>query len=137
MEKETPTPEQLAKLPQWAQKHINDLVQERKVAVNALNSYIDNQTPSKFYVEDYHCLGEQRGPTQKRKYFDTRRITVEHAGIMLNVYCEYGEHMDAQSDAKGSIKLQWEDLDRSMRHIAMIPQSFQQVHLVARDNMRV
>jgi len=39
-----PTPEQISKLPRWAQDHIKDLARQRETALEALNSHVDNQT---------------------------------------------------------------------------------------------
>ena len=86
--KDKPTPEQIAKLPQWAQEHIKYLNMERDTAIRALNEHIDHQTPSPLYWDQYLSTGEGNsggltGPTNKRFYVQNHRMTVEHAGVLL------------------------------------------------------
>jgi methyl coenzyme M reductase subunit D len=75
-----PTPEQLAKLPKWAQEHITDLSRQRDAALNVLNEFQDSQTVSRFYYEDHVCTGEQAGPSSKRRYIQTDRVIVDYKG---------------------------------------------------------
>lgn len=80
------TPERLAKLPRWAREHIEHVEREREVAVRTLDSFRDDQTVSKCYAEVYDCTGEERGPTNRRVYFNAKEsIIVEHAGVKLDV----------------------------------------------------
>ncbi len=126
-----PTPESIARLPQWAQQHIKYLTQERDIAIRALNDHIDSQTPSSIYYDEYLCTGERTGPTNKRFYIQTNRITVRSCGVELAISCDDGK---GQRDA--GISLQWYDRDRSGNHIAFVPTSFQQASLIAMENMR-
>ena len=134
--KDKPTPEQLAKLPQWAQAHIHYLDRERKTAIDALNDHLDHQKPSPIYWDEYLSTGEgdqtsPTGPTNKRFYAQTRSVTIEHAGILLRVLCRSGER-----DTSG-IDLQWSVPTGAIDMVALVPKSFQQVILVSHENMRV
>jgi hypothetical protein len=64
-------------LPKWAQERIRDLERERDTAVGALRDAEDAQTPSRIWYDDYHCLGEQRGPSNVRHYVQTRKVTFQ------------------------------------------------------------
>ncbi len=121
-----PTPEQIARLPKWAQEYIEDLDRRTVIAERALKNYTDNQTPSKFYFDDFLCIGEGT-PQLSRKYVQTRKITVEHEGIIVDVLLRVDE---------AGIDISWHSSERLMKEVAMIPISFQQVKLVSRDKMR-
>lgn len=46
----TPTPEQIAKLPKWAQEHIHFLQRWHDEAQAKLKEYLDTQSPSAIYT---------------------------------------------------------------------------------------
>lgn len=130
---EKPSPEQIAKLPQWVQNHIKNLERERGDAVKALNQHLDSQTPSKIYWERYLSTGEaEKGPSLKRYYAQTDHLVVESCGVLLRVGANEN---DAQHNA--GIELKWEDQHGIGNMIAAVPKSFQQMDLVAHHNMRV
>ncbi len=115
----------ITKLPKKIQQRINDLQRERDVAVRALNEYLDNQTPSHFYFDDLLSTGEERGPSPKRVYVQAgSHITIEHAGVTLEVYDCYGERLS----------LRWHSENRH-REIALIPETYMAARLVAKENM--
>lgn len=114
------TNEQIQKLPKFAQAYIQDLIRERETAVQALNDWTDTQTPQPFFVEEMLCIGEQRGPSLKRRYIEGHRVAVVHQGVRLSIMLR-----------DTAIELQWEDENRGMKEVAMIPQSYQQVRLKA------
>ena len=116
----------IARLPKWAQDHIRDLERERDTAIRALNEYVDRQTPSPFYSDEMESLGEVKGASVKRHYFQAHRITVSHAGIELEVNIHDPE----------DIKLRWGTPRHSMGEVALIPVSFQQARLKTKENMR-
>ena len=70
-----PTDEQVAKLPKWAQDRIRDLEREREAAVQSLNEFVDQQSPTDVWIDDAPCTGEERGPTLKRRYLATNEVT--------------------------------------------------------------
>lgn len=119
-------PEQLNKLPKWAQDHIKTLQRERDVALRELNEWTDGQTPSGMYIDEMVCTGEEQGPSVKRRYIQSNRVTVEHAGVMVEVW----------SHNEGHIAIRWGRDDGSSRDVAMIPQSYQRANIVSKENMR-
>jgi hypothetical protein len=114
------------KLPKWAQDHIKTLERQRDEAVSALNEYVDHQTESAFYFDDYVGTGETLGPSNKRSYIQTRNITVNYAGIELNIY----------ATPDNEIRLQWSDDKRHLDYIYFIPTTFQGAILVSKKNVR-
>lgn len=123
---ETVMDDRIKKLPVWAQEIIEDLAQQRETAVRALNKYADDQTPSPFYIDELECTGEEKCPSKKTRYIQTRKIAVEHAGVHLSILLR-----------DGSIDLQWwESLNRGAGQVAFVPKSFQAVDLIAKENMR-
>jgi len=122
------TSEQIQKLPKWAQDHIKEIQQQRDTAVRVLNEYVDDQEPSDFYVDDGVCTGEECGPSFKRRFIQTHCISIEYAGVLLEVR--------TRQDAK-SIDLSWGNPNAgTVPEIAMIPSSHQQARLVSKENMR-
>lgn len=127
-----PTPEQIAKLPKWAQDEIKSLARQRDAAIRALNEYVDNQTESPFYTEDNECTGEQSGPTNRRRYIQAHKIEVQWRGVYLRV-----DANDFGQSGHG-IRIQWSGGDGRLtgREVAFIPGSYQQARLVAKEDMR-
>lgn len=128
-----PTIEQLLKLPQWVQTHIQKLQRERETAVRALNEYCDNQTPAAFWVDDAECTGEERGPSFKRRYFQGDRINVSHAGIEASIYLSRKD--DGQRIFGIEIKFEPSKPETSFEKVAMIPFGHCCVNLVSKDNL--
>lgn len=121
-----PTPEQIAKLPKWAQEHIANLDRRMVLAERTLNEYKDAQTPSEFFFDDLLCIGGG-SPKHIRKYIQTHKITVVRDGVRVDVLLRL--------DEKG-IEIGWSDEDRGCREIAMIPTSFQKIKLVQKEHIR-
>ena len=119
------TPEQIAKLPKWAQDHIKKIERERDIAVRELNEWCDSQTPSKVRIDELVVTGEERGPSHKVRYVQTERATFTHSGVEL----------DVSVFRDGEISLQWSAED-SHGDVAMIPESGNRVRLVSKQNMR-
>lgn len=78
---DTPTQAQIEKLPQWAQKHIENLERERDAAIRALKDFTNENTPSGVYIADHPCLGEdmetgekKSGCTPVRRYIQAKRV---------------------------------------------------------------
>lgn len=128
----TPTLEQIAKLPKWAQKHITALERERFISVRALNEYCDSQTESPFRYWDFICTGEgnERSNQEiKTRFIQTNKIEVHWAGLELTVLI--------RPDVK-EIDIQWcagEGQGR-ITEIAFIPKSFCSAVLKTKENMR-
>jgi|FAXJ01.1.fsa_nt_gi hypothetical protein len=121
-----PTPEQIAKLPKWAQERMENLERRTRAAETALKDYLDNQTPSEFYTEDYVSVGEGSG-THVQKFIQTYKMAVEHDGVKLTILL--------RQDEKG-IELQWNSTSRLMNEVALVPMSFNKVKIVAPEFMR-
>ena len=114
----------IAKLPKWAQEHINSLSRQREIAIKELHESLDTQTKSPFYIDDHVCL-EKGGPTSIRKYIQTHKITVHHQGVELTVILRNKE-----------IDIQWGAGNGSLQEVAFIPESYQKARLVSKKNMR-
>ena len=121
-----PTPEQISKLPKWAQEYVRDLERRSTIAERTLKEYTDAQTPSEFYIDDLLCIGPG-GPQSGRQYVQTHKISVERDGVKLDVLL--------RMDTPG-IDLSWCSSTRLMEEVAMIPLSFNKVKLVPKDKMR-
>jgi len=122
------TDDRFDKLPKWAQSHIRTIERERDTAIRALNQYIDNQTPSPFYSDEYVSTGEaQRGPSGKRRYFQAYKMEVDHGGVLLNIMLREALSQSAQ---KPCIELQWGGSGRGMDDVIFQPYSFQAARLI-------
>lgn len=129
---QTVTAEQIAKLPKWAQDHIRNITRERDIAVQELNAWVDSQTPSAFYVDEYPCIGEQK---HKRRYFQGNRIAVDHAGV----HCEILLAREDDGQRLYGIDITYsEGGPRRIGHqdVAIMPRASNCIELVAKDNMR-
>lgn len=121
-----PTPEQISKLPRWAQEHIADIEQQRFVAIRALNEYQDSQTESPFRCRDFECTGEGKEQL-KTRFVQTNKMEVHWAGVELTVLIRPNVQ---------EIYLQWCATDDRIREIAFIPMAFGSARLKAKENMR-
>lgn len=63
------------KLPKWAQERMRDLEGERQAAVRQLNEFVDSQTESRLWVDEMPCTGEERGPSYKKHFIQSRKVT--------------------------------------------------------------
>ena len=108
----------ITNLPKWAQKHIEDIQRQRDVAVQELNYYVDNQTPSQVWYDDYECT-EPGPPVMRRKYIQTNRITIGHVGVELDVLCREN-HIDIGWGIENTIGLS---------DVIFQPSSFQRARL--------
>jgi hypothetical protein len=116
----------IAKLPKWAQEHIEKITRERETAISALNEWTDSQTESPFCIEDFLCTGEEKGPSFKKRYIQTHNISVTWAGVCLEIRLREDE-----------IDLSWCGGTRhSTSDAAFIPYSYQQARIKSRENMR-
>lgn len=122
-----PTPEQLEKLPKWAQEHIKDLNRRMVIAERTLKEYQDAQTPSEFFYDDYLCIGGG-SPQHARRYVQTHKISVVKDGVRADVLLRHDEP---------GIEISWGDEKRTCREVALVPTSFQKIKLVTKDHIRI
>lgn len=65
------THEMLQRLPKWAQEHIATLARERNDAIKTLQDFLDNQTPSDFWTEEW------RSTKNVKNYIQSRQVTIK------------------------------------------------------------
>lgn len=123
-----PAPEMIAKLPKWAQGYISDIEREREVALRVMNRYLDDQTVSPFYVFDLECTGEEKGPTKKIRYIQSwGRMCIKAYGVEVDIYLR---------DKDKRIDLQYGGENRAMGMVALVPESYQKISIMTRENMQ-
>lgn len=124
-----PTPEQIAKLPKWAQRHISSLSRERVAAVEALKKATDNQTESNVWTWDFVNTGEKGGDAYVKTYFQCDRLEIEAAGVRLSIDGWYTNE---------EIRLSWRPAGEGhlIGDICFIPTTYQQAKLVHPKNSR-
>jgi hypothetical protein len=120
--------EQFNKLPKWAQKEVSNLIREREMAIRTLNAYVDNQTVSEIYTDDYVCTGENKGGTCKRQYVQGHKLTFDHAGVELDVAVYDGDVINITWRASGAFG--------NTVDVAFVPKSYQSANLIAKEKMR-
>lgn len=126
-----PTPEQIAKLPRWAQEHVKDLERNLATAQALSKRLADAQTPSPFFVDDWTVT-----PTVKR-YIQSPadRLCVEHAGVHLEIFLARPD--DGQR--LYGIELSYHGINErssSGSTIALMPRSISCIQLVNKANLR-
>jgi hypothetical protein len=117
--------DKIKRLPKWAQDHIIHLERERDVSVRKLNDFCDNQTKSPIFIDDLICTGEEKGPSKKRNYIQSKRIELEYSGVYLQIICR-----------DNCIDLNWSNGQYGSGEVAFIPVSFQAARLTSKENMR-
>lgn len=126
----TPTPEQISKLPKWAQEHIKDLTRELIFEQDAKRRLLDQQQVSPFYVREWNN-GKQ--PYKRYICAQGRRIEVEHAGVKLGVF------LASEDDGQRpyGIELKYSAIgDAIGRGVAIVPSGFPTINLQAVANIR-
>ena len=108
----------ISKLPKWAQEHIATLKRQRDTAVEALESWSDEQTPAPFSINEMICTTTP--PTIMTRYIQGYRMTVTHAGMRLEV----GLRDD-------TIEISYSPENRAIGDVILQPYSFQQLRLRA------
>lgn len=120
---ETPTPEMLAKLPKWAQKHIEDLDRRAVVAERNLREYRDSQTPSDIFVEGF----DDESKKIVRTYLQTNKVDVERNGVHLTVLLR---------EYEPGIDISWYSEGRLTREVALVPKGFNSISIIGKEQMR-
>lgn len=127
----TLTPEQIAKLPKYAQDAFHALERERFCIARELAEWNDNQTPSPVTIQEHICTGNQRSSEFVARYVQTRDLRIEWQGVRLDIglRSEGPQHENA-------ITLQWGALDPYTRAVAFVPSSFQSARLQTPDTLK-
>lgn len=120
----TPTQEQIDRLPKWAREHIETIERQRDNAKKALSEMLDDQTPNEFRYDDY-----VNGDFVTR-YVQTYKMTVVHEGVRLDIVLPKG------SQGRQGIEITWASEDRGMRELCFVPTSFQQASIFLPENAR-
>lgn len=124
-----PTPEQIAKLPKWAQEHIESLSRELASQTSLSKRMVDDQTPSEFFVDEWYST-----PSVKRYIQSpTKRITVNYSGITCGIFLASKD--DGQREY--GIEIQYHASDRAYGGPAvLLPRGFNTISLVNPNNMK-
>jgi hypothetical protein len=69
--------DRITKLPKWAQDRFATLTRKAHRAEQKLSEYMDDQTPSKVWHENFTSGSKQ--------FVQTEKITIEHADVVLDV----------------------------------------------------
>lgn len=72
---DTPTPEQLAKLPKWAQERIKHLETLLHINERTMRQFQDEQTISTVYFEDQIYNTQKSGPNSVKKYIQATGVS--------------------------------------------------------------
>lgn len=124
----TPTPENIAKLPKWAQEHIANLERSHSIAVCNLKDWSDTQTPSAISVSELSCHNLEGGPERITRYVKGHSIEVNHGGVSMRVLLRGG---DNNRDGKPVIDISYSASKSASGECQLIPMSFQQFHIKA------
>lgn len=118
----SPTPEQIAKLPKWAQDHITALTRQRDTAVRQMNEAADKDTPAPFFFEDHVCI-KDGSPDVVRRYIQSRWIRFEHLGLSVTLL------LREMHRGKYVLDIQYGGAMRLNEEILMQPRSYQNIYL--------
>ena len=121
-EREEELNQKIARLPAWAQKHIESLTCQRDNAQREQMEYLDAQTESPFYVQ-------YSGPKNNtNRYVQAHSMVVKWAGVKLLI----DAHDLSQQNGPG-IRLRWESEKNT--EVALIPLHHQACRLVTKEDM--
>lgn len=117
----TPTKQQLDRLPKYAQQYIRSLERANDCLRKKLKRDRDAQTPSKISYEEFVNTGESH--ETERRYVQAERIVVINDGVHLTVNCY-----------RSGIELQWgvptKHGSPTLGDISFIPSSYQAAKLI-------
>ena len=125
MSLEKPTPEQIAKLPKWAQEHIENLDRRAVIAERNLIEWKDTQTPSEFVISEYTFING-KGEFVDR-FIQTNRLMIKSKGVEIEII--------NRAEAPG-VDISWSATNRHISQVACVPTGFCQIQIVAKENMR-
>lgn len=116
-----PTPEQIERLPKWAQSHIRRLDRWRQNAITTLEKFQDSKEPTGIsYEEAVHLDGELQF---FERHIDAHRVEFVHNGTSLVVTMPVGD------DRRG-IELSWgPEGGHGLGDLCFTPTSYQQARI--------
>jgi hypothetical protein len=124
-----PTPEQISKLPKWAQDYITALSWNLDREQEAKRRLLEQQQTSPFYVREWNS-GK---PYNRYISAPENRIEVEHAGVKLGIYLTRKD----DSQRPYGIELQYSAIGDSLgRGAAIVPSGNSTINLQAVENIR-
>lgn len=121
-----PSKEKLEKLPVWAREYIRDLEIKAEHSKMALDSYLDDQSPSKFFTEEMIC--DTQPPRFIRRNIKTHSLWVEYEGVKLNILI--------RGTPREGIELSWGANKTLTEEVPLIPLSYQKIKLIRKENVR-
>lgn len=80
----------IAKLPRWAQEHIESLERERDEANKMLTKFTDSQTEAPFFYKEFRGTDPEGATRYPVKYIQTHKVGIRHAGLEVEVLLPYG-----------------------------------------------
>ena len=113
-----PTPEQLARLPKWAQEHIRHITRTCRNLQDAINAAVDSQTPSPIWVDEMiNTMGDRT--VFKKRFVQSDSVCFLHKGVHLTVRL-----------IEDSITLAWNaETNHGCYPLCFVPTSFQQARI--------
>lgn len=124
-----PTPEQTAKLPKWAQEHIQSIERERDNAIAVKNKMVDDQTPTSIYVDDWMAHPRVKRYVQCKH----NNLTIEHAGVKAEILLARSD--DGQRLFGIEIVYSSNVRSLSFNPVALMPRGHGCIQLVHKDNL--
>jgi len=120
-----PTPEQIQKLPKWAQDHIAFLDRRASEATKKVSDFLADQKPSAI------CVPEFTAGLNSVRYIQASTVRFIHRGVELEVTIR-----DSNLSGTG-IQLQWGEAGTSHSgEVAFIPETHQRARLISKEDMR-
>jgi len=117
----------IAKSPLWIKKLASQLLAERDDAKAAMERHFKSLKPTPVYIDELSPEGHRKTKT----YIDTDKVTIEYAGIELEINLNtYGNR-----DGKG-IELRFSRIGSLSARVAIVPQFNNVIELRLPENMR-
>jgi len=123
----TPTPEQIERLPKWAQSHIKRLDRQRRTAITGLERFQDSDEPTPVSYEQFLHLDDILHLDDKcqfiARHIDTHEVHFVHNGASLTVRVP-------DADEHRGIELSWgPEGGHGLGDMCFTPTSYQQARI--------
>ena len=117
-----PTPEQIGRLPKWAQSHIEQLERQRRDAISTLERFQDSDKPTMISYEQRQHLDSKFQVFTR--HLNTHQVQFAREGVSLVVTLPYYDDNDH------GIKLSWGPVGQhSMGDMCFTPTAYQQARI--------